>query len=182
MTAAWFLGAAASVPQDESVVRSTLDPIRTDPESAQDTDAPDFNERQADVSGELTGLSPRMKADDTVESVMYTPGWLAIASNPLNYLVDRQVSTSGTAAAREERGEQGHGTMFYEQALEPVVRDGSAFGNDYFTSSPMNVQEGAGLYMTPPDQDNWLSSVAQQAAEDNSRKAFQSSLYASFLS
>lgn len=181
MTSAWMVGAATGVPQDESVVRSTVEPIRTDPEVAEQNDAPDWNEFDSDESGQLTGLANREAGSATVNTVKYTPGWLSLAIAEHNVIIDRQVATSGTAAKREEAGQAGHGTMKYEQGIEPVIRDGSAFGNDYFLSGQNVIQEGAGMYMTPPDTDNWLSTVAQQAAMDNSRKAFQASQYSNFL-
>lgn len=181
MTNAWFLGAANSVPQDEAVVRSTIEPIRDDGESAELQSAPEWNAREFDNSGELTGLSHRMKGSDTRDTEKFTPWWLPLSQVDYSGLIDGQVSSSGTAAARESAGQAGHGTMQYAIGLEPEIRDGGRFGNDYFVSAPLDIQEGAGHYMSPPDQDNWLSSLAQDTAEQNSRKAYQASLYQSLL-
>lgn len=181
MTSAWFLGAAQGIPQDESVVRSTLDPIRTDPDSAEAENPPDFNEFESDESGQLTGLAPRVVGADVTDSSQYRPGWLGLASDQKNIIIDQQISTSGTAAKREEAGQAGHGTMFFEQSLQPVIRDGAAFGNDYFTVGDTSIQEGAGLYMTPPSNDHFLQAVLAAQAGEDSRKAYQGSLYSSFL-
>lgn len=181
MTSAWFLGAAQGVPQDETTVRSTVEPIRTDPASTELESPPDFNEFDTDESGQLTGLAPRVVGGDVTPSEKYPAGWLGLASDPHNIIIDKQVSTSGTAAARESAGQQGHGTMFYEQSLEPVVRDGASFGNDYFTVGGNVIQEGAGAYMAPVADDHFLQAVVARQAEVDSRKAYNASLYSSFL-
>lgn len=177
MTSAWFLGAAQSVPQDESKVRSTVEPIRTDSISAEIQHEPDWNERTSDDSGELVGLAPRDVAGDTHDSEKYVPSWLKAATTNHNAIIDDQVSSSGTAAAREAAGIQGHGTMQYSVAIEPVIRDGAAFGNEFFQANPAGIQEGAGAYMTPVGSDSWNAAVAQAHAEERSRQAFNASLY-----
>lgn len=181
MTAAWFLGAAGAVPQDESVARSTVEPIRRDSETAEMQHAPEYNELDTDESGELTGLAKREVGSDTRDSEQSAPFWAALATADHNTIVDSQVATSGTAAKRENAGQFGHGTMQYALGIEPVIREGARFGNDYFTSNEADIQDGAGSYMTPPDQDNWLSAVAAANAEKSSREAFRATQYARFM-
>lgn len=182
MTAAWFLGAQQSVPQNETEVRSTLDIVRTDSTTAEADSPPDFNEFDSDESAELTGLTPRQVGSDTRDREKYPPWWAALATAPHNRFVDEQVATSGTAAKREERGEQGHGTVQYAVGITPEIRDGVAFGNDYFAFSRRDVQEGAGAYMTPDQSSTrWDNTVAAAFAAKNSRDAFQASLYQQFL-
>src|SRR5690606_32540474 len=111
MTNAWFLGATHSVPQSESEVRSTLEPIRNDSTSAEQVDAPEWNEFESDDSGELVGLAPRVAGSDTVDTVQSAPFWAGLATAEHNQIIDRQVAASGTAAAREMAGDAGHGTM-----------------------------------------------------------------------
>lgn len=181
MTAAWFLGAAQGVPQHENEVRSTVEPVRDDGRDAEQAHAPEWNEVDTDASGELVGLSPRAPGSDTRDSAQYVPWWSALASTNHNKLIDEQVATSGTAAQRESAGHAGHGTMQYAQGIEPVIRDGAAYGNDYFTSNPAGANSAAGLYMTPTDSDNWVSALAQNDAEARSRKAYQASQLSAFL-
>lgn len=181
MTNAWFLGASESVPQDEDEARSTVEPIRHSADTAEATGAPDFNEIDTDESGELVGLSPRVVAPDTHESEKYVPFWTALASQTHNVLVDKQVASSGTAAQREESGQQGHGSVHYAEGIEPEIREGAAFGNDYFQSHDTDVQAGAGAYMTPYEAETFHNALAQRVAQDRSRAAYQSSLYAAFL-
>jgi len=173
---------AIAAPMDESAVRSTLEPVRTDGELAEQQHAPDWNEHDTDESGQLKGLSPRTVGSDTIDTAKYVPWWTRAASALHNVFIDQQVASSGTAAAREEAGQQGHGTMQYAIGIEPVIRDGAAFGNDYFASHEAGIQDGAGSYMQPdPSQNNWATQVAAANARNNSRKAYQSTLYKNFL-
>lgn len=182
MTNAWFLGATQSVPQTENEVRSTVEPIRTDAANVESTGAPDWNEFESDNSGELVGLTPRVKGAETVESKPNTdPTGLALSTQNHNAIIDNQVATSGTAAARESRGEAGHGTMQYAESLEPVIRPGASFGNEFFDIQKPQIQDGAGNALNPTDTDDWNLAIAQSAATANSRRAYQSSLYNAFL-
>lgn len=184
MTGMWALGASHSVQQDESDVRSTVEPIRTDPANAEQDAPPDWNENavdNTDESGQLVGLSPRVAGSFTEPSKPNTdPARLALAVSPHNDLIDRQVATSGTAAGREEAGEAGHGTMMYEVGIQPL-NPAEKYGNDTFVASPLTANEGSGNYMTPPEQDNWLSKVAQENANRKSREAAQGSAYRQFF-
>jgi hypothetical protein len=168
-------------PLTEKEVRSTVEPVRNDGEKAEATHAPEWNELDTDESSELVGLSPRVVGSDTVDSKEYPPWWVAGASDMHNVLIDSQVASSGTAAAREVAGQQGHGTMQYEIGIEPVIRAGAAFGNDYFLSHAAEIQEGAGNYMNALNDDNFANAIAQSNANRNSRQAFNDSLFADFL-
>lgn len=181
MTSAWFLGNALPVAQDESAVRSTVEPIRTDPEEAQSTDAPDWNENETDASGQLTGLSHHTPASAVEEVQKFKPWWTVAASADYSTQVNNQISTAGTAAAREENGVQGHGTMQYTKSVEPVIRDGGFYGSSFFSVDKPTVQDGQGNYMTPSMPDHWGATVAQDSATKASRKAYQDSLYSAFL-
>ena len=173
---------AIAAPVDELQSRATVEPIRSDGEQAEMQHAPDWNELSSDDSGQLVGLASRQVGSDTHDTVKYRPWWAAAASYAHNILIDQQVASSGTAAQREERGEQGHGSMQYEIGIEPVIRDGTAFGNGYFASHEKVIQEGAGEYMQPDASLNhWATQVAAANGRDNSRKAYQSTLYKNFL-
>ena len=176
MTQAWFLGAQQAVPQSEMQVRSTIQPLRDDEADAQLSEAPDVNQVDTDSSGQLTGLPTRDTSGYVEPSEKYAPWWADAASTPHNILVDQQVSSSGTAAAREMAGQAGHGTMQIEISLEPEISDGRAFGNDYFSAYPAPIQEGAGDYLSPV-ADPWINRVAAARAVGNSRKSFQASTY-----
>lgn len=179
MTNAWFLGAQHSVPQDENVARSTLDPIRTDPEEAQAQDNPEWNKPEEDASGQLTGLATREVASKTSPIEKYAPMDLPLATANHNAIIDNQVATSGTAAAREAAGIQGHGTMQIEIGIEPL-NPAERFGNEYFVRPGIGANEGSGDYMTPTATDNWTQAVAQSAATENSRQASLATLFDSW--
>jgi len=109
------------------------------------------------------------------------PWWANLASADYESRIDRQVSSSGTAARREEAGQSGHGTMQYAIGIEPVIRDGASYGNDYFVTNERNIQEGMGAYMTPDDNGNWGNKIAAAQARNASRQAYQASLYQNLL-
>jgi len=175
------VGDSQGAPMTEEEATTTIEPIRHDPEMAEAQHAPEFNEIDTDESGELTGLAPRLVGSDTVDTDKYAPWWAERATVNHNAVVDNQVASSGTAAARELAGQQGHGTMQYALGIEPIIRDGAEFGNDYFLSHNATVQDGAGDYMTPLADDNWANAVAQSVGTSNSRDAYNDSLYAAFL-
>lgn len=181
MTAAWFLGAAEGVPQHESKVRSTVEPIRDDSTDAEQHKPPDWNELDTDSSGELVGLSPRVAGSDTIDTQKYPAWWIPLSGVNHNELVDNQVASSGTAASRESAGQQGHGTTQYAEGIEPVIRDGAAYGQDYFDAGEADIQEGSGHYMAPVVSDDWANSLAQNDATNNARRAAQSSVINSWF-
>jgi hypothetical protein len=181
MTSAWFLGASHGVPQDESDVRDTRDPIRTDPLEAESDATPDFTETETDDSGQLTGLSTRIVAAKVDPSEKSAPDYLRTAQVDTESVVNSQVSSSGTAAARESAGQVGHGTMQFTRGLSPELRDGAAFGDEYFVADDKIIQEGSGEYMEPTATDNFYAAVQQRAAITNSRRAFNDALLAPLI-
>lgn len=177
----WYVGSSGPTPLTETEARETMEPIRTDGVGAESQHAPDWNEVETDASSQLIGLAPRAKGADTRDTEKSVPWWTTLASADYSSVIDRQVSSSGTAARREESGQTGHGTMQYEQSMEPVIRDGAAFGNDYFVSNDRAIQDGAGAYMTADENSQWLNVVAAQKARTSSRQAYQASLYQNLL-
>lgn len=177
----WHVGDSHGAEMTEREATATVEPIRTDGETAEAQHAPEFNEIDTDESGQLVGLAPREVGSDTVDTDKYAPWWADYATENHNAIVDNQVASSGTAAARELAGQQGHGTMQYALGIEPVLREGAAFGNDYFMSHDATIQDGAGDYMNPTFGDDWANAVAHSVGTANSRDAYNDSLYASFL-
>lgn len=178
----WHVGDSQGAEMTEAEARSTVEPIRDDGITAEMQHAPGWNEIDTDESGELIGLSPRVVGSDTIDTEKYPAWW---GQGPFmqdhNAIIDEQVSSSGTAAAREMAGEQGHGSMQYAIGIEPVIREGASYGNDYFVSNPAEIQDGMGNYMTPTGGDNWANALSQSLGTTNSREAFNDSLYASLI-
>lgn len=175
------LGMSEPATVHEGATRVTDEPVRTDGEDAQQQHAPDFNEVSTDTSPELMGLRRRMESSYTVESEKYVPAVMETADTPHNILIDRQVASSGTAAAREAQGIQGHGTLQYAIGMEPELRDGAKFGNSYFVRDSSPIQDGSGHYMEPIRGDNWANAVLASQAAAQARKAEQASAYNAFL-
>lgn len=179
-TLMWGVGAIDETATDPDDARATTEPIRDDGENASSDDSPEFNELETDESGELDGLANREVAAHVNDSEKVDPWWIRLLTNH-NQIVDNQVSSSGTAARRESGGEHGHGTMQYGQSIEPVIRDGASFGNDYFITNDSGIQDGAGEYMSPFDSNNWVNAVHHSKATQNSRDATQASMYDAFF-
>ncbi len=174
MANALMATAAKPIGQTEMEVRTTLEPLREDTSSSEQHDAPEFNEVETDDSGELTGLAPRVAGSDTTPVEKFPAWWAEAASVNHNALVDNQVASSGVTAKREATANQGHGRMQYAIGIEPEIRDGAQFGNDYFVRDARDIQEGAGEYMAPTP-DHWANIVAARNAQRQSRNAALSS-------
>lgn len=171
------------VPTDENAVRLTTDPVTPDAPAAEMVGPPEFNEVETDLNPH-NGLATRQVASDWHASEKYSPGWAGTA-NPTDSFahINRQVDSSGTAAAREMRGEQGHGTMAYAIGIEPVIRDGGQYGADYFAVDPRMIQETGGDYMTPaPGMDHDAVSATANRAVQNAKDAGAAGQYAAWYS
>lgn len=167
------------VPADENTVRMTTAPVTPDAPPAMAENAPDFNEVETDRNPML-GMATRQLASTWHDSQKYAPGWIDAVSNGTehNAIVNRQVSSSGTAAQRESSGQFGHGTMAFAEGIEPVIRDGAQFGNEYFKTNDRSIQDTAGDYMTtPPGMDQNTSEKVSATGKNESRQAVQSSAY-----
>jgi len=166
------------VPVDEAVVRSTATPVEKDAPAAVQAEAPDFNEpADTDPNPDL-GMVNRTLASHWVQGEQYAPFWQSAVTDQFthNAIIDKQVSTSGTAAAREANGEFGHGTASYAVGIEPQsdLRDGGKMGNEYFSAGKPDIQNTAGNYMSvPPGYDNGVSALVSATGKQNARDANQ---------
>lgn len=168
-----------AVKPDEAEVRSTTNVIDADAPSAEMDSAPDFNEFDSDPDTE-GGITSRQLASHVIPSVQSLNPVLAEANTEHNAIVDRQVSTSGTAAGREASGVWGHGTLQVLEGIEPTIREGAAFGEDFFSAERDGIQTGMGNYMTPASPGNVDRNAEVQAtATRNAREA--ASPYSQFL-
>ena len=71
--------------------------------------------------------------------------------------------------------------MKFQDATEPVITDGTAFGEDYFHTGERVVQDGTGAYMTAARfPDDATASASQELAQRASRDAANGALYARF--
>lgn len=140
------------VPADEKVVRNTATPVQVDAPPAMQDDMPEMGELETDPNP-LLGMSPRQMASKWFEGEQSPPPQKGLVDNNYqhNEIVDRQVSSSGTAAAREASGEWGHGTLSYAVGIEPVgdLREGGKMGNEYFVRDDVALQQGMTNQMEP---------------------------------
>lgn len=176
---------SASVPADEAVVRSTTYVVSPDAPAAEMESAPDFNVVETDSNPDL-GMVTRQLASHVVPTQKYAPAWAsAVNDNHLaNDMVNQQVSSSGTAAAREAAGTFGHGTMQVIEGIEPVadLRDGGKMTNTYFAAGKPDIQETARRDMSiAPGQDHAITAAVAGSGKTNSRTARNASAYDAFL-
>lgn len=181
-----FFGALnrGEVPADENVVRRNTSPVEIDAMPATQSAAPDFNEVETDSNTNL-GLDPAQLSSHVIPTEKYAPFWApeVDASDQHNAIIDRQVSSSGTAAARELSGQFGHGTLMVTEGIEPVqdLRDGGKMGNEYFQRNQREVQDGMGAYMsTPPGADQSVTARAAATGKTAAQKAREAAAYNSF--
>jgi len=166
-------------PSDIAHVRTTVTVVEDDASPAMQSHAPDWNEydTDADTGGGLTG---RQLGSHVVPTERYVPS-IGDANEDHNAIVNRQVSTSGTAAAREMSGQWGHGTLQVTEGIEPTLVDGHAFGETYFRANERPDNPNGGAYMTPSEPaDPATIAAAQATGERASRDAVQNSIYAAF--
>lgn len=172
------------VPVDENIVRMTTSPVTPDAPAAMADTAPDHNEVETDPNP-LLGMATRQLASTWHEPQKYAPAWAGSvdSADEHNAIVDRRISSSGTAAAREAAGEFGHGTLAYAEGIESVgdLVDGGKMGNEYFTTVAKPVQSNTGDYMTtPPGTDQDVSSRVSAVGKSDARDARTAAAYRNF--
>lgn len=171
---------AGEAPSDEGDVRSTITVIDNESPTAVAERSPDFNsmERDPDTEG---GLTDRNVSDYVVASERWVPD-VGNANRDFAAPINSQVSTSGTAAARESAGQWGHGSARYSDATEPTIRDGAQFDNQYFSAGRPPIQDGSIDYMIPSrTPDDKTAQDSQQAANAAARQAARAAVYQRFL-
>jgi|SRR6478735_171470 len=170
------------VPADEKVVRNTATPVYHDAPPAMQTDLPEQSHIETDTNPDL-GMVNRQKGSHWTDRFRSRPNWIPEVDNQTEYnaIVDRQVSSSGTAAAKEATGEWGHGTIPYAVGIEPVgdLRDGGKMGNEYFKTNVRNIQDTSDNTMmsTPPGLDRSVTGTVMAEGKVNARKAAMAAAY-----
>lgn len=183
-----FMGAIASSapPPSEEVVRNTATPVIPDQAPAEASHAPDINEVMTDSNPNL-GMVNRTLASAWHQPQKYAPSWApdVDAVTESQAIINNQVSSSGTAAARELAGQFGHGTIAFAEGIEPVqgLTDGGQFGEHYFAVDHLTANEGSGNYMSqPPGLDDHATVSRTAAAGKTAARAAQTaSMYSAFL-
>jgi hypothetical protein len=172
-----FTAPLVSVDRENATVRTTVNPIRDSEVATVDTE---YNAAVTDVSPDVTGLAQAQAAADNTKTVRATP---APYITDYTSIIDNQVATSGTAAAREDAGIKGHGSMQYDASVEPVIRDGAVLGGTYFVRDAHPVQEGARDYLSDRSGvvDNQWSATAQAEGTAAARRANRATLYSALI-
>lgn len=176
MTNLYFGMLRDGVPADEKVVRSTTAPYSSATPPAVMDSMPDQQEVATDPNPEL-GLANRQLASHWVQGTKGVQEWQGRADSAHlhNDIIDRQVASSGTAAAREAAGQWGHGTMSYAVGIAPVgdLVDGQKMGNEYFVRDDRDIQATSDNTMMaiPPGYDTGLKGSVMQSGKDGARDA-----------
>lgn len=171
----------AETPREENDVRSTTNVVREDAPSAVADHTPQFNETDIFDPETEGGLTDRNLYGHVVPSQQYVPA-IGNANTDFGAPIDSQISTAGTAPARESAGEWGHGSMQIVESIEPTIREGGAMGNDYFSAQTRQIQRGMRTDLVGarnPDGSDAASD--QQVGKTAARDAANAALYARFL-
>jgi len=174
-TTALLVSFGTPAPVDADEIQSTVTTVQADEPPAESPDSPDWNETETDPDTE-GGLTSRQLASHVVPPLQYVPH-IGDANDDPNSIVNRQVSTSGTAAAREMTGRWGHGTLKVVQGIEPTIREGDRLGADYFIGHELPDNAGGNAMSPAQAADPAAQAAAQRGAADNSRAAVQASQY-----
>lgn len=173
------------VPAEEKDVRNTATPVNDDKPAAMQQDMPVQSEFESDHDPTL-GIGPRQLASKWTEGEHIDNSYalpVVAEVTESTRIINSQVSTSGTAAAREASG-QVHKSLSYAVGIEPVgdLQENHRFGEMYFARNQRPIQEGSGNYMSlPPGFDQASILQAGDAGKVNAREATVGSIYAQFL-
>jgi len=174
---------ASGVPADEKTVRSTTAPVDvTAPPAAQDH-TPERGLIETDTNPQL-GMVNRQLASPWTEGVRDVPAWIpeVDAGTDHNAIVNRQVSSSGTAAQREASGVTNK-NLSYAIGIEPVadrVSNGS-FGEQYFVRNERNIQATMNNEMSvPPGYDVANRGEITALGKTDARNASMAGIYDTF--
>lgn len=173
----------AGVPANEEVVRSTATPVEHDAPAAMQEDMPMPQEVETDSNPDL-GMVNRQLASKWTEGQRATPAWIPKVDSTADSfgIIDRQVGTSGTAAAREQAGLTSK-NLSYAVGIEPVgdLVDGHKMGNQYFERNERGIQATMGNEMSVANGlDRKTTGQVAQAGKTNARIAAEAAAYTAY--
>lgn len=173
------------VPGDSNVVRMTTAPYNIDAPPAEQQNPPEQGEVETDSNPDLGLVNRQLASDWHPAAYPARPDWLDRASDQSHIeIINDQVASSGTAAARESAGTFGHGTIPYANGIEPQhdLTDGGKLGNDYFVRNERMPMEGMDYDVQPTIVDNDTRSAVMADGKNATRDASIASLYQAFYS
>lgn len=180
-----FMGhlAWSGVPADEKVVRNTATPVDDLKPAAVMDDMPEQQEIETDSDPNL-GMVNRTLASHWVQGTKTSPEWIPRVSavTDSTRIINEQVSSSGTAASREQAGNV-NPNLSYAVGIEPVQDLGQAggFGETYFKTHERDIQATMGDEMTvAPGYNQRKTQDVSESGKKNARRSAQGSLYDSF--
>ena len=152
------------VSPDEETVRATTEPVNPDAPPDVEETAPDNISEYPRPTTMHAGLSTAAMASFWTEGQQIVPpGLMEAQVGPSFSRINDNQALAGHAAALEAAGIFGHGSASFANAMEPVLREGAEFGQDYFAAFKPGVQPYAGNYMETILERNVAAANANRA-------------------
>jgi hypothetical protein len=167
------------VPRDENVIRSTTATIENDAPADMQDSAPDYNDFTS-AKHEDGGLTTNTLSSHVTPSERYIPT-ITNADQDLFTATNSQVSSSGTAAAKELTGRWGHGTFKVVEGIEPTIVDGTQFDNLYFKGNVGVLQGAAGDMTAASISDPATTGLVEQTRRAKAALSAQGPIYQAML-
>ena len=177
-----WANARTPVPVDDDEIRSTVTIVDQDEAPSTMEHVPDKGETFTDehTDGGLTSHQVSSYVIPKQQGIPI-PEQMGASSTEAFDITNRQVSASGTAAQRESVGIWGHGTLQIQEAIDPIIVDGTELTEEYFKVPQRNVQDPMVAYMTPSEpSDNSDRALAAGAYANNARQAVSRSMWEAF--
>ena len=168
-------------PPDEANARTTITVVQADAPPSVEEKSPTFNSATTDqvTEGGLTSHQLASKVTDSHQKP--APAGNANESAALFGRVNEGQSTRGRAPGLEAAGRWGHGSLLITEGIEPVLEDGHAFSETYFSAGNRPIQSTADHAMSAAEPSDSATRAAGQAtATAASRAAVSASQYAAF--
>lgn len=172
MSTALFALHAGNSPADQELARATTERLNVDESPDVEPGVPEFNETVR-ATEQHAGITTSNLAPPYTESHKYAPEYAGQAQvGPSFSRINDRQATAGTAAQRELAGQYGHGTMPVTIGIEPIVRDGGTFGDDYFGVDKPGIQPGMSAMMEmAPGYDSDITGALAGRGKTNSHDA-----------
>lgn len=152
------------VSPDEETVRATTEPVSLDAPPDVDPSEPENISEFPLSDTPHAGIHSSQVASNWTEGEQHPVSWLDQAQvGPSFSRINDTQAVVGRASGLEAAGTFGHGSASYAYAMEPVIREGGEFGQDYFMSDHPGIQPGAGIYMEAIGERNVAAANANRA-------------------
>lgn len=154
-------------------VRSTVTTVDPDSDASVATTTPEEGRLETDPTTD-GGLTTHQVSSQVTPSERYAPS--TVSRGDHSQALNNSWSSSGTAAAREEAGQWGHGTAYAQDAMTRIP-DGTAFSEEYFERERRGMNEHVTPYMSTNSVDPAELDDISDAGKVRAREAKASNIY-----